>query len=121
MYQIIIQNNCQKFRLKLGDYDYNKIKDKILLLENNPRPRGCLQLSDWQQYRIRCGNYRIVYEIDDDRKIVYVYKINHRKMFIRKNKKDIQYYFKNSSGIMIFFSKALPPRRAFLFQKPYFY
>jgi mRNA interferase RelE/StbE len=79
MYQIIVPNNCQKFLLKLGDYDYNKIKDKVLLLENNPRPRGCLQLSDSQQYRVRCGNYRIVYEIDDDKKIVYVYKINHRK------------------------------------------
>jgi mRNA interferase RelE/StbE len=53
-------------------------------MENNPRPDGCIKLSDSEEYRIRVGIYRILYEIDDDRKIVSIYKIEHRKDIYKK-------------------------------------
>jgi mRNA interferase RelE/StbE len=51
----------------------------MLQLENEPRPTGCINLKDKNGYRIRIGNYRILYEIDDLGKVVSVFKIAHRK------------------------------------------
>jgi mRNA interferase RelE/StbE len=51
----------------------------MLQLEREPRPIGCIKLKDKNGYRIRIGDYRILYEIDDAVKEVSVYKIAHRK------------------------------------------
>ena len=41
--------------------------DKIILkLTNEPRPRGCVKLKGYDLYRVRVGNYRVLYRIDDD-------------------------------------------------------
>lgn len=52
---------------------------KIASLQENPRPHGCLKLTAEQGYRIRSGNYRILYRIDDKKKEVFIYRIKHRK------------------------------------------
>jgi len=48
------------------------------MLEDNPRPSGCRKLFD-NIYRIRIGPYRVIYEIDDERKQVEVGKIARRR------------------------------------------
>lgn len=48
-------------------------------LKVEPRPIGVQKLSTQEGYRIRSGKYRILFEIDDESKIVFIYKINHRK------------------------------------------
>jgi mRNA interferase RelE/StbE len=48
-------------------------------LAENPRPVGCEKLSVQEYYRIRLGNYRIIYSIEDDKLIIIVIKIGHRK------------------------------------------
>ena len=58
---------------------FNQIKEKLLSLANNPRPQGCLKLTGEEGYRLRSGNYRILYRIDDKKKIVFIYKIKHRR------------------------------------------
>ncbi|MDP3957094.1 MAG: type II toxin-antitoxin system RelE/ParE family toxin [bacterium] len=58
---------------------FNQIKEKILSLASNPRPQGCLKLTGEEGYRLRSGNYRILYRIDDKKKIVFIYKIKHRR------------------------------------------
>ena len=59
--------------------DRRRIVGKIQALADDPRPPGCQKLSGRERYRVRQGNYRIVYAIEEERLIVYVVKVGHRK------------------------------------------
>lgn len=59
--------------------DRQRLVQQIQSLADNPRPPGCKKLSGSNKYRIRQGNYRIVYSIEDDKLVVYVVKIGDRK------------------------------------------
>jgi mRNA interferase RelE/StbE len=53
-------------------------------LATEPRPKGAIRLSGFQHaYRLRCGDYRIVYELHDDRLLVLVIRIGHRREVYR--------------------------------------
>ena len=54
------------------------IDKKILTLSVNPRPRATKKLTEKDGYRIRVGNYRILYTIDDEAKMVVIYRIKKR-------------------------------------------
>jgi len=69
------QKDLDSFRGKI----FQQIKEKILSLSKNPRPSGCLKLTAEEGYRLRSGDYRIIYRVDDKEKIVYLYRIKHRK------------------------------------------
>jgi len=56
---------------------------KIGALSDDPRPPGCEKLTGREQYRVRRGVYRIVYAIEDDRLVVYVVKVGHRRSVYR--------------------------------------
>jgi len=56
---------------------------RIRTLAEDPRPPGCVKLSGADKYRIRHGTYRILYRIEDDRLIVVVVRVAHRKMAYR--------------------------------------
>ena len=56
-----------------------RMSHKTLDLENDPRPPGCKKLKGRDAYRIRVGDYRVIYEIQDDRLIVDVVTIGDRK------------------------------------------
>ncbi|MFC2163585.1 type II toxin-antitoxin system RelE/ParE family toxin [Acidobacteriota bacterium] len=58
---------------------FNQIRDKIFSLRENPRPLGCLKLTAENEYRLRSGDYRILYRIDDKIKRIFVYRVRHRK------------------------------------------
>ena len=57
---------------------YEQIAPHIFLLQSNPRPFGCKKLKS-NVYRVRSGDYRVVYTIDDINKMVEVTKVAHRK------------------------------------------
>ena len=59
--------------------DRRRVVNRIQALTNNPRPRGCEKLSGEDRYRVRQGVYRIVYSVEDDRLIVHVVKVGHRR------------------------------------------
>jgi mRNA interferase RelE/StbE len=59
--------------------DRQRIIDRLLKLAENPRPPGCEKLSGQNKYRVRQGRYRILYVIEDDKLLVYVVKVGHRK------------------------------------------
>lgn len=64
--------------------DRSRIVAKIAALATNPRPHGSEKLAGYDdRYRIRQGNYRVVYEIDDDASHVTIYKIGHRREVYR--------------------------------------
>ncbi len=59
--------------------DRQKIVARIQALANDPRPFGSKKLTGREQYRIRQGWYRIIYEINDMKITIYVVKMGHRK------------------------------------------
>ena len=59
--------------------DRQRLVQQIQSLAEYPRPPGCKKLSGSNKYRIRQGNYRIVYSVEDDKLVVYVVKIGDRK------------------------------------------
>ncbi len=64
--------------------DRTRIVAKIAALATNPRPHGSEKLAGYDdRYRIRQGNYRVVYEIDDDASHITIYKIGHRREVYR--------------------------------------
>jgi mRNA interferase RelE/StbE len=61
-----------------------RIVSRIERLGSNPRPRGSQKLAgDEERYRIRQGQYRVVYSIDDDARVVEVFKVGHRREVYR--------------------------------------
>ena len=79
MYKIKLDNNARKDLDKIEFDIAKRIIDKIKLLENEPRPFGSIKLKGENAYRIRMGNFRILFEIDDKIKEITVYNIAHRK------------------------------------------
>ena len=79
MYNIKIIPSAQKDLDGLENKFFLQIKDRILALTSDSRPHNCVKLTADEGYRIRSGRYRILYRIDDKGKIVYIYRIKHRK------------------------------------------
>ncbi|MBI5326254.1 MAG: type II toxin-antitoxin system RelE/ParE family toxin [Ignavibacteriae bacterium] len=79
MYKILYSEKVKKEFDDLDNKTYLKIRQRIFSLEENPRPVGSLKLEKEEGYRIRQGDYRILYEIDDTNKIVRLLRIGHRK------------------------------------------
>ena len=59
--------------------DVQRIVRVIGALSGNPRPPGSQKLATGDGYRVRQGNYRIVYTVNDDERVVEIYKIGHRR------------------------------------------
>ena len=79
MYKLLLIPSAKKDLDSLPSQIFDKIKDKILSLSDNPRPSGCLKLTGEEGYRLKSGDYRILYRVDDKEKSVYIYKIKHRR------------------------------------------
>ncbi len=63
---------------------HHRIEAAITRLEGNPRPPGCKKLVGFQdEWRLRLGDYRILYVIDDTRGLVLVARIAHRREVYR--------------------------------------
>ena len=60
-----------------------RIVQRIRSLADDPRPAGCEKLSGKERYRVRQGQYRIVYSIDDRELVIYVVKAGHRSSLYR--------------------------------------
>ncbi|MFH0774071.1 MAG: type II toxin-antitoxin system RelE/ParE family toxin [bacterium] len=67
----------EKQILKLPREERNRVAKKILQLENEPRPVGAVKLKD-DIYRIRIGKYRVIYEVDDRKRLVVITKVARR-------------------------------------------
>ncbi len=78
-YKIEIKKSAVKEISKLPTKELRRILRAIKSLGNNPRPFGAIKLSGEEKYRLRIGNYRILYQIYDDKLVVVVVKFGHRK------------------------------------------
>lgn len=78
-YTVLIERYAQKQIMKLDKKVIPVIKTAIASLADNPRPYGYKKLKGENAYRIRVGDYRIIYEIDNGKIIVTVVSVGHRK------------------------------------------
>ena len=78
-YQLLILRRAQKELAALPKVDYERMRDAIAALAANPRPAGCKKLVGREGWRIRSGDYRAIYEIDDAQKKVTVLHIGNRR------------------------------------------
>jgi mRNA interferase RelE/StbE len=78
-YRVSFRSSVYKDLRKIPRDDLKKIMAKIKSLSHDPRPHGCEKLSAQERYRVRYGNYRIVYSIQDDESTVYIVKVSHRR------------------------------------------
>ena len=83
-YEIYFRRSVSKDLRRLPRREIGFILEAIRALTNDPRPPGVEKLSASEKYRIRCGRYRILYEICDDALIVTVVKVAHRKHVYRR-------------------------------------
>ncbi len=82
-YKITTKKSAAKELDEIPTKDLQKIVKRIQALAQNPRPAGSQKLSTKEQYRIRQGDYRIVYSIDDKALVVDIVKIGHRREVYR--------------------------------------
>ena len=78
-YTVVITLSVRRYLKKLPDKLADKVESEMLKLEINPRPVGCLKLKGRNAYRIRSGNYRIIYEIVDNILLINVVAVGHRR------------------------------------------
>lgn len=79
MYSIVLSKKAQKKLDKLSDDIANPILLALGSLSENPRPQGCKKLKGRKGYRIRVGNYRVIYEIVYEVLLIDVIDLGHRK------------------------------------------
>jgi mRNA interferase RelE/StbE len=82
-YTVEIVSRAEKEFLGLPSTARSRIRVKILSLEENPKPFGSKKLRETEYYRLRAGDYRVIYSVDDENKIVKVLSIAHRKEVYR--------------------------------------
>lgn len=80
MPEVLISSHAERDLRQLDAPVFHKIIAEIKALAGDPRPPGCRKLagskSDW---RIRVGDYRVLYEIDDRRNVVRILRVRHRR------------------------------------------
>lgn len=83
-YTIYFKASAEKDLDKLDKVIGDKIEAKIDSLESNAYPLGSKKLKGESSCRIRIGDYRIIYEVDDTNKTIIIFKIGHRREVYRK-------------------------------------
>ena len=84
MYEVLLERRAERDLKKLPGQVFHRIVPSIAGLAENPKPPGCRKISgsknDW---RIRIGEYRVIYEVDDEARAVKVMRVRHRKEVYR--------------------------------------
>ena len=78
-YKILIKPSALKELERIPKKIAQQIVKRVRTLEDNPRPPGSQKLSGQERYRIRQGDYRVVYGIDDANQLVDAVKVAHRR------------------------------------------
>lgn len=82
-YKIEVKKSAEKELRKIPKKELIKIIDQIGSLSDNPHPPGSKKLTNQEKYRIRIGNYRVLYKVEDEILTIFVIKVGHRKEIYR--------------------------------------
>ena len=82
-YEVRIVSAAEREMDKLPVVVHKRISRRILTLEDNPRLRGAKKLSGREEYRLRIGDYRVLYTIDDKNEVVTIFAVGHRREIYR--------------------------------------
>lgn len=83
-YSVLITRSAAKELEAVPAKDRKRVVARIRLLADDPGPAGAEKLSGEDKYRVRQGNYRILYEIVDETLVVTVVRIGHRREVYRR-------------------------------------
>ncbi len=79
-YLIVVARSAQKDLDSLPAEISSRLYPRIEALGNNPRPDGCRKLKgEKNSWRIRVGDYRVIYSIDDETRTIDIIKVRHRR------------------------------------------
>ena len=85
MYQIIFEDPAQRQFRKFDRIVQTRIFKALIKLEKNPRPSGCKKLQGLEHlYRLRVGDYRVIYRIEDNKLLILIISIGHRREIYKK-------------------------------------
>ncbi len=83
MYKIELRRRAQRALDRLPKTDFRAVVEAIKELAQTPRPRGVEKVKSTGLWRIRQGDYRIIYAIDDNRQIIIIVRVGHRREIYR--------------------------------------
>jgi len=83
MYKIELRRRAQRALGSLPQADFQAVIEAIKELAQTPRPRGIEKVKTTGLWRIRQGDYRIIYAIDDSQKLIAIVRIGHRREIYR--------------------------------------
>jgi mRNA interferase RelE/StbE len=84
MYRVLLERAAEKDLSRLSTEIHARVIEAIQALATNPRPSGCRKLAGSNQdWRIRVGDYRVVYEIADEIRVVRISRVRHRREVYR--------------------------------------
>ena len=78
-YRLFLLPRAQKELARLPTETYERLRAAIHSLAEDPRPPGCRKLTGREGWRIRVGDFRVIFEIEDDLNSVTVLHIGHRR------------------------------------------
>ena len=82
-YALFIERRAQRSLSRIAAQDRERISSAIRCLADEPRPHGVKKLSGRDAWRIRVGDWRVLYEIQDKRLSILVVDIGHRREIYR--------------------------------------
>lgn len=77
--EIQISRKASKELDKIPEPIFSNLRKKIESLSHNPTPPNSKRLTNWAGYRLRVGDYRILYEVVNEKETVIIYRVAHRK------------------------------------------
>ena len=77
-YKIIVRPVAEKFILRLNESDYGAVVERLRSLAEEPRPSAIRKLASTSLWRLRVRDFRIVYSVDDTKRVVKILKIARR-------------------------------------------
>jgi mRNA interferase RelE/StbE len=83
-YRVEVQRSAERDLDRLSKMLFDRISARLVALAEVPRPPGAEKLTGLEAFRVRVGDYRIIYEVDESARIVVVTRIRHRREVYRK-------------------------------------
>jgi mRNA interferase RelE/StbE len=78
-YTVEIKKSAEREMNRLPEAVHQRVSQRILALGSDPRPPNCRKLEGGEGYRLRVGDYRVLYTIDDHQRRILIFSVAHRR------------------------------------------